>query len=536
MRLTTRFILSVLLFGASVPAMAQVHFYRGYQAGEFSYGSCITPGPDGSVFVAGGRSTSGFVQDMLLLNLSATGDPLNIRKLDIDESDYPYSLLDLGGGRLMIGGSSGEFGFQPERDMVLIKTGTTGMLADIHSWGTADSTEILKDLVPYGNDLLVLGGTEYDDVTTQPAFLLLRCDTSYNLLSGIAAHVGPGRHHAGALAVAPDGSVYLVGANFIPVQGESYDAVLFVLKFSANGDMQWARSFDVPGNMDYSAMDAAVATDGSMFVMQSYSNATDGQALFHITEAGELLWCKQFKEPALPGLKFARMLLHDGVIYLAGRNGYSAVDSRPVLMQCSLSGEVVWARKFGPGGSTGGLVDLCIAPTPEGPLALWGVGTLRTQQSEPEQMLLMKVDLQGNGVTECVLQELGVVATDVVPLEATPVVELWPYDHSTPQTIEVVADQMELWTGCLAIGIAETEQGASSLFPNPTWGPCTIAFQDLSPRQITVYDATGRTVPAAATMGHARAHVDLSERPSGVYVIHAVDAAGRSAVQRVLKQ
>jgi hypothetical protein len=95
---------------------------------------------------------------------------------------------------------------------------------------------------------------------------------------------------------------------------------------------------------------------------------------------------------------------------------------------------------------------------------------------------------------------------------------------------------MELWTGCLAIGIAETEQGASSLFPNPTWGPCTIAFQDLSPRQITVYDATGRTVPAAATMGHARAHVDLSERPSGVYVIHAVDAAGRSAVQRVLKQ
>ncbi len=85
--------------------------------------------------VAGGRSTSGFVQDMLLLNLSATGDPLNIRKLDIDESDYPYSLLDLGGGRLMIGGSSGEFGFQPERDMVLIKTGTTGVLAGYSQLG-----------------------------------------------------------------------------------------------------------------------------------------------------------------------------------------------------------------------------------------------------------------------------------------------------------------------------------------------------------------------------------------------------------------
>ncbi len=525
-QLTFLFILALV----SVPSEAQVHFFRGYQAGDFNYGSSLSPGPDGTLFVAGGISTAGLVQDITVLTIAPNGVPLSIRSLDTDVADAAQRVLDLGNGRMIIGGNSGGLGVQPERDMVLVKTSATGTQAEIHGWGTPDSTEKMTDLIPYGGDLIVLGGTDYDDVD-HPAFLLLRCDTSFNSIWGIMAHVGTGRHTAGGLSVAPDGSIYMVGSTHVPVDGQPYDAVLSLLKFNANGTFQWARSYDVPGNMYNSAIDIAVAGNGSVFLLQSLNGI-----LLHVAENGELVWCKKFVDTSLPNLKFAGIQNHDGGIFLAGRVGFSQVDSRPVLMQCTPAGDVVWARKYGAGETTGDLAGLCIADTPEGPLALWAVGSMRPQSNATQQMLLMKVDLQGNGIAGCVDQELDIVVTDLVPVVSTPVVEITPYGTIAPQTITVAPVVMDLWTGCITNGVGEAEQGATSMFPNPTYGPCTIVLPEAASQRITVFDATGRRVPVPVTMGHGLAHVDLRDRESGVYLIHTLDAAGRSMVQRILKQ
>lgn len=89
------------------------------------------------------------------------------------------------------------------------------------------------------------------------------------------------------------------------------------------------------------------------------------------------------------------------------------------------------------------------------------------------------------------------------------------------------------------VGIAEHAELSASAFPNPTEGRFTIDLQGLSAgATVSVADLTGRQVMPALPLVRrgpaARAEVDLTGQPSGLYFVRVQDGE-RELVRRVTK-
>ena len=518
------------------PCMAQVHFFRSYINGFSSYGSSITPGPEGTVHVTGITTTAlGGSRELVLMTLAANGDPITSRTLDIAQTEFPLRVLTIAPDRVVLAASSGQQASADPADMLLVKAGLSGTSGEVQGWGTPDSVEYIADMAQGGDDLVLLGSSWFDQVVQRPAFFVVRCDTAFDLAWGLSANVGPGRYIAAATEVAPDGSVYVLGTLDQPVTGQPIEGILTLLKFNATGMLQWARKFDVPGNMLTSRIDLCVAPDGSVFFMQPFSNG-DGQALFQVDPSGELVWCHQLQVATGQTLLFTGILLHEDALYLAGRYGFGSASSNPLLVQCTTAGTVNWARTYGAGESVGDLLDLCVTTTAEGPLALWAVGEVRPLSGDQQHLGVMKVDIAGNGLSECVREELVMTATDVVPAITTPVVDLLPFTTPAAPTVTIAPVEMEVWTGCLSTGIDEAQQALQGVYPNPTAGPCTVALPaGAQVRSMSFVDVTGRSLAINAHGGSGKVSVDLTTQPPGLYMWRIVLADGRLLTQRVVR-
>ena len=514
---------------------AQTHFFRSYVTGSASYGTSLSPGPEGMMYVTG-TASMGPETDQLLMTLAPNGDPLLTRKLDTDVREFPRRVITVAPGRVLLVGSAGSSSSTYERDMILIKTGTTGTTGQIQAWGTPDSAEVFAAVAQAGADLLLLGSTDYDRDTQRPAFFLIRCDTAFNVAWGRSVNMGTDLHLGMATALAPDGSIYALGCLDPDIDGQPVEGVLALMKFTANGTLQWTRNYDVPGNMLASRIDMRVATDGTVYFMQHYNGNGSGTALFHVADNGDPLWCKHIQAPPPQSLQFARILLNDDVLYLAGSYGFGSGSSDPVLLQCTTAGTVNWARRYGSGETVGDLLDLCITTTPAGSPSLWAVGELRPMSGDAQQLFVMNVGLDGHGLPDCERQDLVITVTDEVPVITTPTPEVIPFNSPSTHTLTIATAEVDVFTACTTIGIAEEQSATMGIYPNPTTGRCTITFPDKAPRRVAVFDATGRELRVQVTPGTGRVQVDLSGNENGLYIVRATDAIGQSVVQRVVKE
>lgn len=514
---------------------AQEYFFRSYVTGLSSLGSSLTPGANGEMHVTGITSTNDGT-DQLLMTVGPSGDPLVSRTLDTELDEFPRRVITIAPGRLLLMGSAGHNADPYEKDMVLIKTGTTGNNGQMQAWGTPDSAEVFADVVQTGADLVLLGSSEYERDADRPAFFLMRCDTAYNVAWSTSVNFSTDLHLGMATALAADGSIYALGCLDPDSDGQPVEGVLALMKFTANGTLQWTRKYDVPGNMLITRIDMRVVNDGSVYFMQNYNVNGSGIALFHVAENGDLLWCKHLQAPPPQSLQFTRILLHDDVLYLAGSYGFGSASRDPVLLQCTTAGAVNWARMYGSDETTGDLLDLCISDAPGASPALWAVGVLRPTSSDPQQMFVMKLDLDGHGLPNCERQELVITATDEVPVITTLTPEVIPYNSPRTHMLSMATAEMDMFTACITTGITEAEPAQTGIYPNPTTALCTLTFPDRAPRHVAVFDATGRELHVVVTPGTGRVQVDLGGHEHGVYFVRATDAAGRSAVHRVVMQ
>jgi uncharacterized delta-60 repeat protein len=172
---------------------------------------------------------------------------------------------------------------------------------------------------------------------------------------------GDNGNGAGGVAVGADGSVYVAGVTFTFDPGGQGD--VFLLKFSADGRLQWQRTWGGTG-FDV-GHDVAIGSDGGIYVAGDTNSFFANDAfLVKFSPEGAVLWERDWAIFAQDGVTagltdvFGVGTAADGSVYVTGNSTAAGFLENIVLVKFDATGAVVWERVGGPGFGTG--IDVAV--------------------------------------------------------------------------------------------------------------------------------------------------------------------------------
>jgi len=102
-----------------------------------------------------------------------------------------------------------------------------------------------------------------------------------------------------------------------------------------------------------------------------------------------------------------------------------------------------------------------------------------------------------------------------------------------PLSLGVGASYFAKYTGCNAVGIHEYQNSKNlRLHPNPSSGVFSISG-DKNPKLVVAYDLNGREVYSETLTGETTS-IDLSSKPSGLYLIKIINSTGEIQTGKLL--
>jgi len=143
-----------------------------------------------------------------------------------------------------------------------------------------------------------------------------------------------------------DGNIYLVGASGFGgmiVQ----DTNLAVLKYAANGTLQWFNNYDIAGHFS-AGSDLIFDQDGSLYVngaAQSETEYNEKSLVAKINPAGALQWSSLYEEPGRHIRSYAVKQLSTGDLILVSFSVIYGVNNKIVLQKYDESGNRIWVRE-----------------------------------------------------------------------------------------------------------------------------------------------------------------------------------------------
>jgi hypothetical protein len=174
--------------------------------------------------------------------------------------------------------------------------------------------------------------------------VLLKFDANGNLLWE-RTWGGPDSDTSLAVAAAPDGSAYIAGtATSFPPSSNS----LFVVKFDSLGNLVWQRiSNGAQGNA------VAVGPDGSVYAAGTTPRNEIGNfdvIALKITSAGDLVWQRTYASGEVVDPRGGMTLASDGSVYLAGAIQTvkaGRADIAALILKLSTDGDLLFAPDDG---------------------------------------------------------------------------------------------------------------------------------------------------------------------------------------------
>jgi uncharacterized delta-60 repeat protein len=229
---------------------------------------------EGNVYVTGYSTGSGTASDYATIKYDSSGEEEWVARYDGPGNSYDESndlAIDID-GNVHVTGSS--YGSGTASDYATIKYDSSGVEVWVVRYdGPADSSDQANALVldaegnVYVTGYCTGSGTHYDYTT-------IRYNTS-GMEEGAVSYNGPGNHadRATALAVDSEGNVYVTGQSWASSTTEGYATI----KYDGLGMEQWVARYDTSeGNYSEEPTALAVDPEGNVYVTwSSWSSVTN---------------------------------------------------------------------------------------------------------------------------------------------------------------------------------------------------------------------------------------------------------------------
>ena len=296
----------------------------------------------GNVYVTGYSMGAGAVYNILTLKYDTLGNLLWVKRYaSIGGNSYPYALsIDISGNVYITGYTGGS----PNNDTLTLKYSTHGNLLWVKKYaGTGESTDVPHALSLDSSGNVYIAG--YTGVSPNFDTLLLKYDANGNM-QWVRRYAGKGRDdYANALGVDSAGNAYLAVTS---EDGSSHYDIL-TLKYDTNGNIQWVRRYAGRGQDDY-ATALGIDPTGNV-VVAGYSD--DGTQHYNIITlkydtSGNTKWVSRYGSrnggDAIPS---ALALDTAGNVYLTGRASFNLGAGFDALtLKYDTNGGLAWVERY----------------------------------------------------------------------------------------------------------------------------------------------------------------------------------------------
>jgi len=287
---------------------------------SFDGAVAITSDTPGNVYVTGGSSGSGSLEDYATIKYNPSGVQQWAARYNGSDnlSDEATAITADDAGNIYVTGWS--TGLSTSRDYATLKYNSAGLLqwvARYNGPGNLDDQANAIDVDPAGN-VYVTGrsagnGTEQDWATVKY--------DAQGVEQWVAryASTGTGFDEAKAIALDGLGSVYVAGIAF----ETSYDCIL--VKYSEDGVLDWVRSYDGPAGAEDFANALAIDASGEIYVAGTSTGVGTGQDILAIRydPFGNIVWETRYDEWSSPDDAASSIAVDpDGTVWIAGTSSF----------------------------------------------------------------------------------------------------------------------------------------------------------------------------------------------------------------------
>jgi len=269
----------------------------------------IVPAPDGGYFVLGETDSRGAGnRDFFLLKMSADGEELWTRTYGTSAREWPFGLLPLTNGDLVIYGRTESSG--GDEDAYALRVDSEGSVIWEYSDHTADDVLILDAVATTDGQIILCTAIAEDGALTA--------------LDADGRHVWTQRYElegwqfASSIAAADDG--YLLAGFAMVNDGSHRQADVWLGKTSSSGVLEWQKTFGESGVDDY-AQSLRRISDGTYLV----GGLGRGMPLWKIDGSGTVLWEQRLDDSSVYAARTI-IELPDGGFVVPGLK--SIVDGR----------------------------------------------------------------------------------------------------------------------------------------------------------------------------------------------------------------
>jgi hypothetical protein len=357
-------------------------------------------------------------------------------------------------------------------------------------------------------------------------------------------------YHAASATV--DSGVVLVAKT-----STATSAGYFVVKYSANGDLQWSK---VVEGLEVTDTPCAIQSLADSTIIVSVPNSLNQCVVMHLFSDGTLDWAQRYPDLIIQDIERV-----DSTVVLSGR---SATQYIPVLIKSALDGAILWAKSYSSMSGGGFMIDVCVRQDSSfvmtsGEQALMGyaisadkngvaalelnlaLASFAVQNSEQKGVFLVgngpmygvkagslmnnyhigvvradsMLNTSGGGFFSC-SWGVGQAFSSDLPLVPLP---FTPQNSGTLSAVNAIFQYNDLildsYIGCVDFfgGVAENSiDNEINIFPNPSNGLFHIEQLSQHSLEIEISDINGRNIENKR-MHALQDTIDLSAQKAGIY-------------------